>query len=127
MVGRFVLLFVFVLLCISADWLNHTVGSSTEKKTEVNCSQCSALAPALVHTRTDTFKRTQTLTPMFELVDSLLWDKWSDGARGGLHDTKRIGPVRMTDSTSSCTHCSTAHTSCGKTEKERKIWQEEFK
>lgn len=74
-------MFMFVLLCISADWLNHTVSSSTEKKTEVNCSQCSALVPAFVHTCTYTSKHAHTLTPKFELVDSLFWEKWSDSEK----------------------------------------------
>lgn len=71
-------MFGFVLFFYLSGLTEHDQCGNTEEKTEVNCSQCSALYSCFcTHTHTHIALKS-------ELNDSLLWEKQSAGERGGL-------------------------------------------
>lgn len=73
---------VFVFPCFTR--LNR-ISSKEERKTKVNCSQCSAFLSALARTHVNTRAHLSPQNTSGIKAYFLLWEKWCDrGGRGGL-------------------------------------------
>lgn len=131
---------------IWAVWLNTISMAIQRKRLKLIAPSALRYIHAFVYTCTSTHrKHTHTHTwntraLEFELNDSLLWEKQSDGERGGLQqlispdaqllrekrkkasssiNTQGISLIRITGSISSCTYRCTVHSARGRIEDER--------